>query len=69
MMRSPWFMSEPYGNWQKSIVSLIVWYAEHGRDYSYILKAAQYCGPESGWTDDTKQFVKLSIKIAVGDLR
>ncbi len=25
MMRSPWFMSTPYGNWQKSIVSLIVW--------------------------------------------
>ena len=67
MMRSPWFMSTPYGNWQKNIVSLVVWYAQHGRDYSYIIKVAQNFGPKNGWTDETKQFVKLATKVAVRD--
>ncbi|WP_347832179.1 hypothetical protein [uncultured Planktomarina sp.] len=60
-------MSTPYGNWQKNIVSLVVWYAQHGRDYYYIIRVAQNFGPKNGWTDETKQFVKLAAKVAVGN--
>ena len=66
MMRSPWFMSAPYGNWQKSIVSLVVWYAQHGRNYSYIIKKVKNYEPKDGWTYETKKFVKIAAKIAVG---
>ena len=67
-MRSPWFMSTPYGNWQKSIVSLVVWYAQHGHNYSYIIRKVQNYGPKNGWTDETKQFVKHATNVAVGDV-
>ena len=40
-MQRPWFMSAPYGNWQKSILSLVVCYAQHGRNYSYIIRKFQ----------------------------
>jgi len=66
-MQRPWFMSAPYGNWQKSIVSLVVWYAQHGHNYYYIIRVAQNFGPKNGWTDETKQFVKLAAKVAVGN--
>jgi hypothetical protein len=67
-MQRPWFMSAPYGNWQKSIVSLVVWYAQHGHNYSYIIRKVQNYGPKNGWTDETKQFVKHATNVAVGDV-
>ena len=68
-MQRPCFMPTPYGNWQKSIVSLVVWYAQLWRNYPYITTKFQNCRPKSGWTDETKRFVKHATKVAVGDAK
>jgi len=67
VMERPWFMSAPHGNWQKGIVSLVIWYAQHGHDYSYIINKANDYGPKNGWDYDTKQFLNFATKLAKRD--
>ena len=50
-----------------SIISLVHWHAQHGRNYSEIMKVVPNYGPLSGWDDETKQFVKLAAKIATSE--
>ena len=47
-MRSPWFMSTPYRNWQTNIVSFVIWYAQYAQRNSYIIRIAQNFGPTNG---------------------
>ena len=62
-----WFMRSPHNNWMASIISLVHWHAQHGRNYSEIMKVVPNYGPLSGWDDETKQFVKLAAKIATSE--
>ena len=62
-----WFMRSPHNNWMASIVSLVRWHAQHGRNYSEIMKVVPNYEPLSGWDDETKQFVKLAAKIATSE--
>ena len=66
-MHRNWFMFPPHSSWLESIVNLIAFKTKHGRSYDEIIQTVREYSPESGWDEDTKQFVKLAAKIAKRD--
>ena len=67
MMHPNWLKLHPYNNWLHTVIDLIRFKAAHGRTYDEIIQTVRQYGPESGWDEDTKRFVKLAAKIAKRD--
>ena len=63
MMHPRWLKLHPFSDWLRTVTDLIRFKAAHGRTYNEIITVRQY-GPECGWDEDTKRFVKLAAKIA-----
>ena len=64
MMHPRWLQMHPFNNWLHTVIDLIRYKAAHGCNYDEIIQTVRQYGPERGWDEDTKHFVKLAAKIA-----
>ena len=67
MIHPRWLKLHPFSDWLRTVTDLIRFKAAHGRNYDEIIQTVRQYGPESGWDEDTKRFVKLVAKIAKRD--
>ena len=60
-----WFMHQPYDRWYRSIVDLVSFLDRDEADIENIKTAIKKHPPQNGWDEDSRQYVRLILKLAM----